>query len=75
MYYVYLIKSLARSEERYVGTTADLGERIATILRVTKFSARKRLFSALKWTSNDDNIVPIMEVQRCEQRSRWMMNW
>ena len=29
MYYVYLIKSLARSEERYVGSSADLRERIA----------------------------------------------
>ena len=29
MHYVYLIKSLARSEERYVGATADLRERIS----------------------------------------------
>ena len=29
MYYVYLIRSLVRPEERYVGSTADLRERMA----------------------------------------------
>ena len=29
MHYVYLIKSLAQAEERYVGSTSDLRERIA----------------------------------------------
>jgi predicted GIY-YIG superfamily endonuclease len=29
MHYVYLLKSLARSEERYVGSTTDLRERLA----------------------------------------------